>query len=871
MAVKTGAIFNSLTFGGVNSADYGIYITGEAVYNAPERAVEMVSVAGRNGAIAIDQGHWNNIEVTYPAGTFGKTQAEFREAISAFRNAILSQLGYQRLTDTYHPDEYRMALYVSGLEVEPTQYGSAAEFKLQFNCKPQRWLTEGEQEITVGEWGETETATGETVTIENPNGNLSVKSLTVDLEPIQDLNGYDKPWVGGAGKNKLPNITSQIAGSGITATWQTDGTLKLTGTASGNVFIGIAFSIVAGSYVLSGCPSGGGDSTYQLDIRSSVGSGVLYSRDIGSGLSFSPSADLTAYVNIRVANGYACPSGGLIFKPMIRKSTESDDFAPYENICPISGTSEVKTIRSGKNLCDTSLVYDGYINASQQKILSNANARTLYLPCKPSTTYTVSKQAGQRFIVAETTELPTNNVVVSNIVSDYTASSITITTTASAKYLVAFVYLSTADTGVTADQMLATCQIELGSTATDYESYQGTTYTTSLGRTVYAGTLDVVSGVLTVTDANIASYNGETLPSTWISDRDVYASGATPTTGAQVVYKLSSPQAYQLTAQQIELLTGTNNIWSDGDVTVEYGQDPDALYNPTPYDASPLLAVEGYGTIEFNGYEIEIADGTYGEIPILDNAQKFKQTFSMVIPNEYIKEGDTVTVFGLDTYSKGAFYRDSSDEYRYAHYYPEIGSAPRPVDSDAIAVTSYARAPEGALYSNNGFDCRTKFSNLSFVIGTSHSFSDTYTITGLAVYRFPLTMGTEGEYVGTLDVSHTITASYDAATQTIEITQMGTATGAGANRFKFTYTQNASERSVVGPVVIDSTLTYLGDPTYIDCDLGDAYKIKDGTYISLNSYIDLGSDLPVLASGNNPVTMDNTITELKIVPRYWIL
>lgn len=41
-------------------------------------------------------------------------------------------------------------------------------------------------------------------------------------------------------------------------------------------------------------------------------------------------------------------------------------------------------------------------------------------------------------------------------------------------------------------------QLELGTTATSYEPYKGDTYTTVLGRTVYGGTLDVVSGVLTV-------------------------------------------------------------------------------------------------------------------------------------------------------------------------------------------------------------------------------------------------------------------------------------------------------------------------------------------------------------------------------------
>ena len=178
MAV-TGAIFNSLSFGGVNSADYGIYITGEAVYNAPRRAVELVSAPGRNGDIVIDQGRWENIEVQYPAGCFSDN-TDFSEKISAFRNAIISQLGYQRLTDTYHPNEYRMAIYISGLEVQPANSNSAGEFDLIFNCKPQRWLTSGETAIAV--------TSGDTIT--NPT--------LFDSSPLLAIEGYGNVAVGGS-------------------------------------------------------------------------------------------------------------------------------------------------------------------------------------------------------------------------------------------------------------------------------------------------------------------------------------------------------------------------------------------------------------------------------------------------------------------------------------------------------------------------------------------------------------------------------------------------------------------------------------------------------------------------------------------------
>lgn len=89
--------------------------------------------------------------------------------------------------------------------------------------------------------------------------------------------------------------------------------------------------------------------------------------------------------------------------------------------------------------------------------------------------------------------------------------------------------------------------------------------------TVYGGTLDLVSGVLTVTMGQIASYAGETIGEPWLSSMDVYVPGTTPTAGAQVVHTLAEPQTYQLTAQEVSALIGGNTVWTDaGQVTVEY-------------------------------------------------------------------------------------------------------------------------------------------------------------------------------------------------------------------------------------------------------------------------------------------------------------
>lgn len=118
--------------------------------------------------------------------------------------------------------------------------------------------------------------------------------------------------------------------------------------------------------------------------------------------------------------------------------------------------------------------------------------------------------------------------------------------------------------------------INYPSTETDYHAYTGQTYSinweTEVG-VIYGATLDVTNGELIVTDAMIASYAGETLPSTWISDRDVYAEGTTPTTGAQVVYKLAIPQTYQLTPTEVSLLPGENNLFADtGSIILNYAE-----------------------------------------------------------------------------------------------------------------------------------------------------------------------------------------------------------------------------------------------------------------------------------------------------------
>lgn len=129
-----------LTFDGKNSRDFGVWISGGGTFNAPARDIQLVQIPGRNGDLTFDNGRYQNITVAYPAFI----SRAFRRRIDDFRAFICAPIGYRRLEDTYHPEEFRMAMYSGGLDVSTTPRNMAGMFNLAFNCKPQRWLKSGE-------------------------------------------------------------------------------------------------------------------------------------------------------------------------------------------------------------------------------------------------------------------------------------------------------------------------------------------------------------------------------------------------------------------------------------------------------------------------------------------------------------------------------------------------------------------------------------------------------------------------------------------------------------------------------------------------------------------------------------------------------
>ena len=285
-----------------------------------------------------------------------------------------------------------------------------------------------------------------------------VRGLSVEVEPVQDLHGYDRPWPAGGGKNlmNLDVFSYPLTYGGVTVSMN-DGVFTANGTVSSDewLFPNSNYQLIfkdlkpSTQYVFTTGHSGDG---IRLQAYIFYGSWTKIAEEYSTDtLSFTTPENYTnIWIRIRFVRNTVLNNVKLY--PMIRLASDADDtYEPYSNICPITGWT-------GANVT---------VNGASVPIIFPSSAGT-----------------------------------------------------------------------------------------------------------VYGGTLDVMNGVLTVTHGQIASYNGETLPGIWISDRDEYSEGTTPTTGAQVVYQLASPITYTLTPQAVSVALGQNSIGADcGPVNVRYRAD----------------------------------------------------------------------------------------------------------------------------------------------------------------------------------------------------------------------------------------------------------------------------------------------------------
>lgn len=154
---------NHVIFDGVDLTTFGLYVSGDKTFNSPEKNYTKVSIPGRSGDLYFSDGSFKNVKVRYNSILI----ENFDTNAKNLRNFMLSKDGYTRLEDDYHPDEFRMAVYSGPLEFDPIRL-LAGTTVLEFNCRPERFLKDGENYSDMPSSG--------TITLTNPT-NFTAKPL----------------------------------------------------------------------------------------------------------------------------------------------------------------------------------------------------------------------------------------------------------------------------------------------------------------------------------------------------------------------------------------------------------------------------------------------------------------------------------------------------------------------------------------------------------------------------------------------------------------------------------------------------------------------------------------------------------------------
>lgn len=200
-----------ITYNGTDLRDYGVYISGTYVFNAPARSYEPIAIPGRNGSILGSEKRLDDIELRYPAFIYNN----FDSNVASLRAFLLSSIGYKRLVDTYHPNEFRLGYFPGAFEATPTSKLDAGQFDLTFICKPQRYLISGETTTMFSASG---TLTNPTLFEAKPllrvygTGSITVNGVTITISEADTYTDIDceimEAYKGSANKNYAVSLNS---------------------------------------------------------------------------------------------------------------------------------------------------------------------------------------------------------------------------------------------------------------------------------------------------------------------------------------------------------------------------------------------------------------------------------------------------------------------------------------------------------------------------------------------------------------------------------------------------------------------------------------------------------------------------------------
>lgn len=147
-------------FNGISSKDLGIEIETFPKYEIPEKEISKFEIPGRNGDIVIDHGTFKNVNVEYSISVIIK-DGDYNSRLHAIASWLYSPSGYARLEDSYDTECYRMARISSNTSFE-NLFNQAGKATLTFDCRPQRFLKKGEEQLEYNE-------TGMNMTLINPS------------------------------------------------------------------------------------------------------------------------------------------------------------------------------------------------------------------------------------------------------------------------------------------------------------------------------------------------------------------------------------------------------------------------------------------------------------------------------------------------------------------------------------------------------------------------------------------------------------------------------------------------------------------------------------------------------------------------------
>lgn len=132
-----------IVFNGESSVDHHLYVEKQPDYLANPREYETVHVPGRNGDLIIDKGGYQNVNRTYEVSLYDPNESFDKLSID-LSSWLNSPDTYCRLEDSYEPNIFRLAVYGNSLELE-NLFHEGGKGKLEFYCKPQRFLKMGER------------------------------------------------------------------------------------------------------------------------------------------------------------------------------------------------------------------------------------------------------------------------------------------------------------------------------------------------------------------------------------------------------------------------------------------------------------------------------------------------------------------------------------------------------------------------------------------------------------------------------------------------------------------------------------------------------------------------------------------------------